>query len=403
MDSIFHRPEIASTLVDRLLEPDALDVGLRSGLFLRGMRRTGKSTFVRHDLIPALESHGAVVVYVDLWLDPGRSPAALVHEAVRQAIEELADPGSKALARLRSVSGVDANAFGVGFGLALDRMGDAEGPTLAAALTRLVDRARSDVVLIVDEVQHALGSEVGRELLFSLKAARDAVNLRPGTPGHLLFVGTGSHEALVGELTEQRSQAFAGARTMEYPLLGRDYVADLLERVGSLPCTDGVPSATPSLEAAMDAFATVGHRPEDLLQALDLLRSRPETVDEPDVHLPTIAATLRARAVDVELAKVERLGELANALFARIADDEPEGGQGARGLFSGASTSALSERLGRPVSTDEIGSALRALTAENLIMRLGHGRYGVADPVVRELARERRRLLDSLGADGGRT
>jgi predicted AAA+ superfamily ATPase len=38
-----------------------------SSLFLGAPRRTGKSTFLQEDLIPALENNGALVLYVDLW------------------------------------------------------------------------------------------------------------------------------------------------------------------------------------------------------------------------------------------------------------------------------------------------------------------------------------------------
>ncbi|NND92341.1 MAG: ATP-binding protein [Granulosicoccus sp.] len=400
MNTIFHRTELADSLAERLLNPGALDVALRSGLFLRGMRRTGKSTFLRHDFIPALEARGAVVVYVDLWQDPSRSPATLVHQAIRDTVDELARPESRLLKKLRAVTDLDASAFGVGFGLSLEKIGEPEGPTLAQALTRLVDRAEGDVVLIIDEVQHALGTEPGRDLLFALKAARDAVNLRPDTPGLLLFVGTGSHRALVGELTEQRSQAFAGARTMDFPLLGQDYVGDLLSRLKGLRLSDGRVMPLPSPDVALEAFATVGHRPEDLLQAFDLLRNRldtnSETLDDPDIHLPTIAATLRASAVDVELAKLDRMGALASALFARLVVDEQDDGRGARGFFGEDSLQSLSESLGRAVSSDDVTAALRAMTSENLVMRLGHGRYGIADPVVRELSRERHERLESL-------
>jgi hypothetical protein len=33
-------------------------------------------------------------------------------------------------------------------------------------------------------------------LMQALKAARDAINLRPSTSGHFLFIGTGSHRSL---------------------------------------------------------------------------------------------------------------------------------------------------------------------------------------------------------------
>jgi hypothetical protein len=56
------------------------------GLFLAAPRRTGKSTFLRADLKPALERAGAVVVYVDLWADRRGDPCALIAEAIGQAL-----------------------------------------------------------------------------------------------------------------------------------------------------------------------------------------------------------------------------------------------------------------------------------------------------------------------------
>ena len=51
-------------MASQLLHPGVLDEGLRSGLFLSGLRRTGKTTFLRNDLIPALEQEGALVIYL---------------------------------------------------------------------------------------------------------------------------------------------------------------------------------------------------------------------------------------------------------------------------------------------------------------------------------------------------
>lgn len=59
--------------------------------------------------------------------------------------------------------------------------------------------------------------------MFALKAARDAVNTRPKTPGHLL-VGTGSHKSLVTDMATRRSQPFSGAVSAPYESLGRDFV-----------------------------------------------------------------------------------------------------------------------------------------------------------------------------------
>lgn len=94
MATIFPRRELAAQMARQLLHPGVLDEGLRSGLFLSGLRRTGKTTFLRNDLIPALEQQGALVIYVDLWSDTKVSPAELVHRAVRHALAELQSPTS---------------------------------------------------------------------------------------------------------------------------------------------------------------------------------------------------------------------------------------------------------------------------------------------------------------------
>jgi hypothetical protein len=58
----------------QLLQPGVLDQALRSGLFLSGVRRIGKTTFLKQDLILALETDGVIVIYVDLWSDTSVSP-----------------------------------------------------------------------------------------------------------------------------------------------------------------------------------------------------------------------------------------------------------------------------------------------------------------------------------------
>ncbi|MFM7264170.1 MAG: AAA family ATPase, partial [Cyanobium sp.] len=347
MAEVFRRPQLASELAERLLNPGVLDEGLRSGLFLAGMRRTGKTTFLRTDLGPELEARGAVVVYVDLWSDTRANPALLVQAAVRQTLTDLATPSSPLLARLRRLKGVDLGGLGFHFGFQLEQLGERGGTTLAEAFTQVVDQSRADVVLIVDEVQQAISSEEGHQMLLALKAARDAVNPRPGTPGHFLLLGTGSHRALVSELTARRHQAFAGATSLPYPLLDQSYVRHVLQRLAQ----EGI-APPPSEAAAWAAFQALGHRPEEFLRALAQLRSSAGAGGDlgPDQLLPVIATTLRGAAADLELLKVEQIGGLATAIFDRVAaSDGP-----ARGLFSGEAAAAFSAILGRPVRVEEI-------------------------------------------------
>lgn len=387
MSYVYKRPDLARQMARQLLHPSVLDEGLRSGLFLSGLRRIGKTTFLLNDLIPALEDQGAIVIYVDLWSDTQRSPAALIRDAVRKKLVELESLPASAARKLRRLAGADIGALGFKFGFKLDHLGEPGGATLAQALGEVVDQGRTDVVLIVDEVQHAITSDEGNQMLLALKAARDAINPRPDTPGHFLFVGTGSHRALVGELTARRNQAFTGATSVAYPVLDKAYVAYLLERLAAEGFT-----AQPSLEVAVNAFETLGNRPEEMIKALRQLHFHLPPGSNPDEHLPMIANTLRSAAADIELMKLEQLGGLATAIFDRIACAKGD----ARGLFSADAASAYSAAIGREVKVEEAQPVVNELMATNLIMRKGHGLYGVTDPFVQEMWRERKSLEGKL-------
>lgn len=368
----FRRTALAEQMAQQLLRPSFLDTSLRSGLFLSGQRRVGKTTFLATDLIPALEALGAIVVYVDLWSQPQANPADLVHDAIRKTLKELQIPGSGILKRLKEVTNLEAGAAGFKFGFKLADVGKDDGVSLAQAFQELIDQARTDVVLIVDEVQHALGSADGDHLLHALKAARDAINTRPGTPGHFLFIGTGSHRARVQELTLKGNQAFNGAVTNEFPVLGRDFIDYVLAQVGPQ-----LGAMLPSAEVTEAAFRSMGSRPEELMKALNVLRSLPPDA-LPDEHLPTIAQSLGAAAADVELQKVEAMGPLAEAVFSRICSI----GGDVKGVFTGEALKAYAAQIGREVTAQEVQGIIGAMTSANLLMRVKHGHYGVTDPFV---------------------
>jgi hypothetical protein len=379
--SIFRRPELAAQMTRQLLHPGVLDEGLRSGLFISGLRRTGKTTFLVNDLIPALEAAGALVIYVDLWTNTQLSPVVLVHAAIRKALTELQTPASAVLKKLERLGSVDVGAFGMKFGFKIENVGEVGGLTIAQALTEVVDQAKTDLVLIIDEVQHAITSDDGKNLMFSIKAARDAINPRPGTPGHLMFIGTGSHRALVSELTARRNQAFEGATSIAYPVLDADYVDHLFDRLIS----EGS-GLLPSRAVAISAFRMLGNRPEELIRALGVLRSKLLPGGSPDDYLPVIAATLRSAVADVELSKLDSLGSLAAAIFERIAMADGD----AKGLFSVAAAAEYSQFIGREVRVEEIQMVVNDIMAANLIMRRAHGLYCITDPLVQEIWRERR-------------
>jgi hypothetical protein len=379
---IFRRPELAQQLARQLLEPGPLDAGLRSGVFLSGPRRIGKTTFLRNDLIPELEKRGALVIYVDLWADVSANPVALVHDEVRKTLRELRNPKSILLRNLSKVKGVSAEAFGFKFDFDLDKLGETKGPKLLHALVSVASQAPGVLILIVDEVQHALTVDGGEQLLRSLKAARDAINQDPKIGNAFVFIGVGSHRSLVRELTMRRQQAFVGATVVDFPLLGQDYVAELL----SLLKKAHPKEAWPSQSASEQAFEVLGSRPEELIKALVLLRARPAG-SSPDRHLPLVALTQRQAIADAELRRIDDLGALARAVFDRIASD---GEVVVRGVFSKDAAVSYSKAIGRRVAVEEIQPAVRELVSANLVMRQGEGAYCVSDAFVRETWRRKK-------------
>jgi len=389
MADVYHRPRLAREMAQQLLHPGVLDLPLRSGLFLSGLRRTGKSTFLLQDLIPALEEggaagvppRGAVVIYVDLWSNVQVSPAELILRAVRAKLRELENPLSATWSVLKKVVSAEVAAQGFKFKFDLSKLGDAGGATLAEAFTQVVDQARTDLVLIVDEVQECLGREDGQALMQALKAARDGINLRPGTPGYFLFIGTGSHRSLVQEMTVRRKEAFAGAVSLDYPVLEQDFVAWVLEQMRAQGT--GVP---PSPDAAWQAFRDLGHRPEPFIDALRILTHTVRPGENADAIFRGIVWTKRESLADRELGALEDLGPLAQAIFSHIANHE---GEEARGLYSGETLTQYSAALGRDVRTEEVQTTVNAMQAKNLIRRPGHGTYSVTDPFVRQVWLER--------------
>ena len=387
MSQIYSRPQLAADMAKQLLQPTALDLGLRSGLFLSGIRRIGKTTFLRNDLIPALERLGAVVVYVDLWSEPQTSPSRLVQSAVTKTLKELWTPGSHALTALKKVKGAELEGFGFKFGFQIDAVGQDDSLTLAQVFTELVVQAKTDVVLIIDEVQHALASEDGGNLLLSLKAARDAINPRTDLPGHFVFIGTGSHKAMIGEMAARKNQAFAGAHSAEYPVLNGDYIEFLLKSLEK----DGF-TELPSKAVTVDAFKTLGNRPEEIIRALGIAIRSTSSTTKPDDVLPAIALALRTASADTELGKVESLGPLAGAIFDRIANAKA----GIRGLYSAEAAADYSATLGREVRIEEIQPVAMDLLNANLLIRRGHGLYEISDPFVKEVWVERK-AFQNLG------
>lgn len=91
----FHRQDLANTLCDSLEGKGLADA--RSGLFLAAPRRTGKSTFLREDLVPEVERRKWIAIYVDLWADRARDPGLLIADAIKSKLAQFDGPDRKSV------------------------------------------------------------------------------------------------------------------------------------------------------------------------------------------------------------------------------------------------------------------------------------------------------------------
>jgi hypothetical protein len=69
---------------------------------------------------------------------------------------------------------------------------------------------------------------------------------------------------------------------------------------------------------------------------------------------------------------------LATAVFERVAGADGD----AKGLFSAEALAGYCGKVNRDVRPDEVQAVLNDLMAANVVMRRGHGLYGLTDPFV---------------------
>jgi len=253
---LFQRPELANRLAKQIL---VIGVGsaASSGVFLAAPRRTGKSTFVREDLRPALEAAGALVVYADLWANPTADPGNVIVNAIRATLAS----NDGVVLRLAKSAGLDKVKVGsVSFDL--DRVGLGKDVSLTEALVALSDETKKIIVLVIDEAQHAITTEAGVSALFALKAARDELN---SSQHHgLRVVCTGSNRDKLAMLRNSKDQAFFGAPLVNFPMLGKDYIEWFCKEV-DLPFQLDPKQVLP-------LFVEAGYRPEVIGAAADRFR-----------------------------------------------------------------------------------------------------------------------------------
>jgi hypothetical protein len=255
----FHaRPELARNLVEQIAGRNFFS-SATNGLFLAAPRRTGKSMFLQHDLRPALEKEGVIVIYVDLWANKERDPGDLIAERIAAEVSK----NLGVVARAAKESQIT----GIGSWLKIDtsKIGKIDGMTLADALRTLHDMSGKPIALIIDEAQHALTSAQGDTAMTALKSARDQLNSPEQT--NLMLVMSGSDRDKLMRLVNSNAAPFFGSTITTMPALGLDYVEALARQVET-----GNPALKPvNVEKLWQAFQRYRHRPEPFGSALRFL------------------------------------------------------------------------------------------------------------------------------------
>jgi len=372
--TIFHRTVLADDLATRLLAAPTTSAS-GSGLFLSAPRRTGKSTFLREDLRPSLERHGALVIYADLWADRTADPGDVIVAAIREALA-----GREGIiTRLARSSGLGKVTIG-GLAFALDKVGLAKGVTLSSALAALSDESKTVTVLIIDEAQHAITSELGTNALFALKAARDELN---SSAHHgLRIVATGSNRDKLAMLRNSKDQAFFGAPLVSFPPLGKDYIEWFIAHLSFKQELD--------VGQVYQWFAEAAYRPEILGGAVDALvydlDARPDQFAE-RLHL-LIQEQVRANNEDV-LHVVHSLTPLQSAVLRVMAkagsDYAPFEAQTMERYR--ATLAAIAPGAKVEPETNNVQQALAALQEKALIWKAARGIYALEDTFLAELMR----------------
>ena len=258
----YPRTALADELVHQLQGKTAFG-DAQNGLFLAAPRRTGKTTFLRGDLCPALERAGVVVVYVDLWADAVRDPGVLIADAIGRALQ----PHLGLVARTAKKAGVDKLSLAGWLNVDTSRIGKLDGLTLVDALRALHETAGQPVALVIDEAQHALTSEAGEAAMTALKSARDQLN-RPGVV-NLMLVMSGSDRDKLLRLVNTNGSPFFGSQIKTMPALGADFMAHIVQLIEAQRL-----DLSPVDQATLQkAFVGFGNRPQFFMEALGLVLS----------------------------------------------------------------------------------------------------------------------------------
>jgi hypothetical protein len=192
---------------------DLLDIGLSNSIALFAHRRSGKTEFVTHDLLPEAERRGAITYTVDFWAND-QNPSECIVTGVLNTFHSL--PLRKQL-KGQPLKEFKASLTGLSASI-----GDPNISTINQAFSLMSQMHRGDskkVVLFLDEIQHLATEPEYSSVAAALRTFIDK------NKDWLTVVFTGSSQDGLNRLFSQRKSAFYNSTSIEdFPLLSSQYV-----------------------------------------------------------------------------------------------------------------------------------------------------------------------------------
>jgi hypothetical protein len=346
-------------LVEEVLQ--ILTSGLKQGVTLFAPRRQGKTSFVRHELIPAAHERGWQTLYIDLWRRRGEPELALV-EGLEAFLEQRHSGWHRRL-RFKELR-AKATTGAAELESTLEPIRFAPDTVLEnrldSALTSLAEKGVT--LLVLDEVQALAGSK-REDFVAALRTVIQKLK------GRLLVFYTGSsREGLNSMFRQQKAPLFASAMPVQLPDLGDDFIEDrvvfLNERTRS-----------PINKSALaTAFETLGRTPEFMNEViLHLLIAGNGDIDG------AMSKWLHSHREAGSATPLDELKPLELALMQLLSNvDHPS-------VYSAESVEALGEEMdtGEIVTTARIQNALKRLMRLELVAPTGrHGKYEIEDRAI---------------------
>ena len=349
----YDRRTLSTTLGDRLIRHE------RIAMF--GPRQTGKTTLLRDEVIPYVESRGCLAIYIDCWMDMD-DPLQGINYALQKALDGLSvKPRGVGRAGSTPVKKLGLMGASIDLGDAPRRQTPARpGLVFDSLLTQILEETRHDLVLVFDEFQAIASVKNGPQISASLRAALTQADKRIGA----IFSGS-SDVQLLDMFSRTNTPLYGFAKTEGYEPLGLDFIGFVARKFNEATRRDL------NIVLAEAAFQELGTQPEPFLHAVSLVMANPtwSLADALDEMLGLLSPNKWS-------ATWRGLTGLQQVALKLIFDN--------RAPTAAQSVAWAAARLGAKVQPSSISRALEALGAKGILERRIDGRgWALIDPVQR--------------------